>query len=176
MDMVGDRIEKKLKAAEDKAWDVIRTHGLPMKLDGAGPTLATLDQNQGFKNLPQRDRDRVVAARNVLISVQQVRTRIERNDIDGALRFMSYVEHDADLLDHARRGAKVVGAASAGGKAKATANRPKAQAKVTKWRQLATQIWAKRPDLTATAVAQHIAKQTGEKPDTIRKKIGDLKP
>ena len=138
--------------------------------------MATLDENQSFKNLPERDRHRVSDARNVLVSAREVRSRLERGDILGALNYMRYVEQDADLLDHARRGAKVFGAASAGGKAKATANRPKAQAKVTKWRQLATQIWANRPVLSASAVAQHIANQTGDNLDTIRKMIGDLKP
>ncbi len=169
-------IENKLEVAEDKAWDVIRTYDLPMRLDGFGPSLAILDQDQNFANLSERDQSRVFAARDVLIAVRKVRRCRKRGDVEGALNYIRYIEQDPDLLDHARRGAKVGEGASAGGVATASANRPETEAKINGWRQLATQYWGKHPEWSASGVGRYIARETGGNPDTIRRRIGDVKP
>ena len=102
-----DFLERKLQKAEAKAWKVIQGHGLPTRLDGHGETLADLDDLDPFRNASAKDKRRIVDARNVLISAREVRDRIDRDDIAGALNYARYVEQDADLLEDARRGAGV---------------------------------------------------------------------
>lgn len=171
-----DTIERKLCQAEGKAWKVIEEFGLPRRLDGHGPSLADLEDHAQFRHASDKDKRRILDARNVLISAREVRERLARGDIAGATNYARFLEQDADLVEDARRGAKVRISASEGGKTTAAANRPDQQARWDEWRREAEDTWTRRPDLSASAVAGQIAKSSNYKPDTIRRKISDLKP
>lgn len=172
-----DDIERKLRQAEDKAWKVIDDLGLPRRLDGHGPSLANFEEHEQFRTASDKDKRRVVHARNVLISARKVRECLDRGDAAGAVNYARYLEQDPDLLEDARRGAKVRRSASEGGKTTAAANRPDQQARWDEWRREARDIWSRRPDLSASDVARQIEKKDSRcKADTIRRKISDLNP
>ncbi len=171
-----DNIERKLCQAEAKAWKVIEEFGLPKSLDGHGPSLADLADHAQFHHASDKDKRRILDARNVLISAREVRERLARGDVPGAIRFARHTEQDADLLEDGRRGAKTRKSASEGGKAKAAADRPDQQARWDEWRRQARDIWSRHPDWSASAVAGQIAKGSDDKLDTIRRKISDLSP
>ena len=171
-----DIIERKVCRAEAKAWKVIEEFGLPRRLDGHGPSLADLEEHDQFRTVSEQDKRRIVDARNVLISAREVRERLARGDVAGAIRYARYLEQDSGLLEDARRGAKVRKAAGEGGKAKAAANQADQQANREDWRRRAKDIWDRHPDWSVSAVAGQIAKGSDDKPDTIRRKIGDLRP
>ena len=169
-------VERKLKAAEDQARAVLKGYGLTTTATGSGSSLEWPQEEPCFAKATRRDQQRMIDARNVLISVREVRERRDRGDVDGALRFMSYVEQSADLLEQARRGKVTVESASAGGRAKATAKKATVENRHAEWREYADGIWRSRPKLSASAVAQAVAKKHGGNPETIRKRIADLKP
>jgi hypothetical protein len=108
-------VERKLRQAEDNAWKVIEAFGLPRRLDGHGPSLADLEEHAQFRHASEQDKRRIVDARNVLISAREVRERLARGDVAGAIRYARYLEQDSGLLEDARRGAKVRKSASEGG-------------------------------------------------------------
>ncbi len=171
-----DTIERKVCQAEDKAWKVIEKFGLPRRLDGHGPSLADLEEHEQFRHASDKDKRRIVDARNVLISAREVRERLARGDTTGALNYARYLEQNPDLLEDARRGAKTRKSAGEGGKAKAEANRANQQTRWGEWRRQAKDIWSRRPDLSGSDVARQIAKGTDHKADTIRRRISDLRP
>ena len=171
-----DNRERKLRQAEEKAWKVIEEFGLPRRLDGHGPSLADLKDHAQFRHASDKDKRRIVDARNVLISAHEVRERLARGDVAGVFRYARYLEQDADLLEDARRGAKVGKSAGEGGKAKAAANQADQQANREDWRRRAKDIWDRHPDWSVSAVAGQIAKGSDYKPDTIRRRISDLRP
>lgn len=171
-----DAIERKLRQAEEKAWKVIEDLGLPKRLDGHGPSLANFEEHDQFRTASAKDKRRFVHARDVLISAREVRERLDRGDVVGATNYARYLELDPELFEDARRGAKVRRSASEGGKTTAAANRPDQQARRDEWRRDAEDIWRRHPGWSASAVAHEIAKGCNYKPDTIRRKIGDLNP
>jgi hypothetical protein len=168
-----DTIERKVCQAEDKAWKVIEKFGLPRL---HGPSLADLEDHAQFRHASDKDKRRIVDARNVLISAHEVRDRLARGDIAGALNYARYLEQDPGLLEDARRGAKTRKSASEGGRARAVANQADQQNRWDEWRRKAKGIWSRRSELSASAVANQIAKGTDYKPDTIRRRISDLRP
>lgn len=168
-----DVVIEKLRQAEDQALAVLRAFGLPLELDDLW-----LSEDSQFKDASDRNRQRISAAVNVLISVREVHRRRALGDHNGALRFMAYVEQGPNLLDHARRGAKTVKAASSGGKSEARVRKAEASRKAAQWRRAAVEIWQRRPEHSARSVAAQISNKTknGDSPETIRKQIADLKP
>lgn len=171
-----DTLERKLRQAEDKAWKTIEEFGLPRRLDGHGPSLADLDDHAQFRRASDKDKRRIVDARNVLVAAREVRERLARGDSVGAINYARYLEQDPDLLEDARRGAKLRRSASDGGRAKAEASQADQQARWDEWRRKAKDIWSRHPDWSRSAVAEQIAKSCDYEPDTIRRKIADLKP
>ena len=66
-------LDKKLRAAEKRAFAVIRKFGLPTRLDGFGDSLANLENDRRFLNANDRGKRRILDARNVLLAVRDVR-------------------------------------------------------------------------------------------------------
>ena len=151
--------------------ETLHGYGLP-----TDPDDLWLDDERQFRDAKDRDKHRMIAARDVLVAAREVRRCRDGGDLEGALRFMSYIEQGPDLLEHARLGAGIIKAARAGGVSKARGKRREIEEHDAATRQRAKELRKAHPDWSVSSVAKRLEKEGLGKARTIRRKIADLKP
>lgn len=164
-------VDRKLDRAEGEAMETLHGYGLP-----TDPGDLWLDDEPQFRDATGRDKRRMTAARNVLIAAREVRRRRDDGDLEGALRFMSYIEQGADLLDNARRGAGTIKAARQGGVSRAQAERRKMEERDAAVKQRAKGLREAHPAWSVRSIAKQLENEDFGKAETLRQKIADLKP